>query len=59
MKQILRYVALSLLLVLATETTLAQQPQFREQHKVKRKGDHLRNLPYVWHHYSRTDCCQP
>ena len=37
MKQILRYVALSLLLVLATETTLAQQPQFREQHKVKRK----------------------
>lgn len=37
MKQILRYVALSLLLVLATETILAQQPLFREQHKVKRK----------------------
>lgn len=37
MKRILKYVTLLALLVLVAETALAQQPQIREQHKVKRK----------------------
>ena len=37
MKRLFRYVTLLLLVVLTTETALAQQPKIRQQHEVKRK----------------------
>ncbi|SFO52504.1 LysM domain-containing protein [Prevotella sp. tf2-5] len=37
MKRIIRYITLAVLLVLTTETALAQQSRIRERHEVKRK----------------------
>ena len=37
MKRLFRYVLLLTVVFFATETALAQRPQFREQHQVKRK----------------------